>query len=103
MVKFPDGFGVDVSYQLREINPTTLEKMQRYVVSVEANILAKRARLRSKRRVIIKEEPYTSYVDAKIYTLVKTMVRMMERIRITNKDPLEKTNLVLRLEILNLG
>jgi hypothetical protein len=87
LIKFPDGFDADMSYQLRERNPATLEEMQRCVVSVEANLLAKRARQRTKRRVTIKEEPSTSSVDAKIDSLVRTMERMMERLDITDRNP----------------
>ena len=35
LIKFPDGFDMDMSYQLRERNPKTLEKMQSNEVSVE--------------------------------------------------------------------
>jgi hypothetical protein len=47
LIKFPDGFDNDMSYQLREINSTTLEDMQKNVISVEANLLAKRAQQRT--------------------------------------------------------
>jgi len=47
LLNFPDGFDVDMAYQLREHDPTTLEDMQKNVVSVEANLLAKRARMGS--------------------------------------------------------
>ena len=43
LLKFPDGFDADMEYQLRERDPTMLEDMQ-IAVSVEANLLAKRAR-----------------------------------------------------------
>jgi hypothetical protein len=43
LIKFPDGFDADMSYQLRERNSTTLEDMQKSAISVEANLLAKRA------------------------------------------------------------
>lgn len=43
LIKFLDGFHVDMSYQLRERNPETLEQMQSNDVSVEANLLAKKA------------------------------------------------------------
>jgi hypothetical protein len=43
MIKFPNGFDADMSYQLRERNSTTLEDMQKSAISVEANLLAKRA------------------------------------------------------------
>jgi hypothetical protein len=42
MIKFPDGFDTDISYQLRERNSTTLEDVQKSAISVEANLLAKR-------------------------------------------------------------
>jgi hypothetical protein len=42
LIKFPDGFDADMSYQLRERNYTTLEDMQKSAISVEANLLAKR-------------------------------------------------------------
>jgi hypothetical protein len=41
LIKFPDGFDADMSYQLRERNAATLEDMQRCAISVEANLLAK--------------------------------------------------------------
>jgi hypothetical protein len=55
LIKFPDGFDADMSYQLRERNFTTLEDMKKSAISVEANLLAKRARQRIERRVTIKE------------------------------------------------
>ena len=61
IIKFPNGFDTDIAYQLREINPETLEQMQSNVVSVEANLLARRARMRNVRRVTIEDEPSTSY------------------------------------------
>jgi hypothetical protein len=61
--------------------------MQRDVVSVEANLLSKRARQRTERRVTIKEEPSTSFVDAKIDSLVRTMERMMEILDIIDRTP----------------
>ena len=54
-------------------------------MSVEANMLAKRARMRTKRRVTIREEPSTSTSDAEIYSLVRTMERMMERINLNER------------------
>ena len=43
LLKFPDGFDVDMAYQLRERDPSSLEDMQKIAVNVEANMLAKRA------------------------------------------------------------
>jgi hypothetical protein len=42
LIKFPDVFDADMSYQLRERNSTTLEYMQKRTISVEANLLAER-------------------------------------------------------------
>jgi hypothetical protein len=43
LIKFTDGFDANMSYQLRERNSTTLEDMQKSAISVEANLLEKRA------------------------------------------------------------
>jgi hypothetical protein len=64
-----------MSYQLRERNYGTLEEIQRDVVSVEGNLLSKRDRQRTEKRVNIKEEPSTSSSDAKLDSLVRNMER----------------------------
>jgi hypothetical protein len=86
LIKFPDGFDADMSYQLRERNSTTLEDMQKSAISVEANLLAKRARQRMERRVTIKEEPTTYYSDAKLYYLAREVERMMEGLTVTERN-----------------
>ena len=60
LIKFLDGFELDMAYQLRERDPATLEDMQKIAVSVEANLLAKRARTKGEKKVTIKEEVSTS-------------------------------------------
>jgi hypothetical protein len=87
LIKFPDSFDADMSYQLRERNSTTLEDMQKSAVSVEANLLARRARQRMERRVTIKEEPTTSSSDAKLDSLAREMERMMERLTVAEINP----------------
>jgi hypothetical protein len=87
LIKFPDGFDVDMSYQLSERNSTTLEDMHKSTISVEANLLAKRARQRSERRVTIKEEPSTSTSDSKLDSLARAMERMMERLTVSERNP----------------
>jgi hypothetical protein len=57
-----------------------LEGIQKGVVSVEENLLAKRDRQRTEMRVTIKDEPSTSTTNEKINSLFKTMERMMERL-----------------------
>ena len=75
LIKFPNGFDTNMAFQLRERNPPTLEEMQSVVVSVEDNLLAKRARVRNEKR-IAKDE--TSPYDIKIDNLSKNMERIME-------------------------
>jgi hypothetical protein len=77
LIKFPDGFDADMSYQLTERNVVTLEVMQRSAISVEANMLEKRARQRSERRVTIKEEPSTLTTDSKLDSIVRTLELFM--------------------------
>jgi hypothetical protein len=87
IMKFLDGFDADMSYQLRERNSVTLEDMHKSAVSVEANLLARRARQRTKRRVTIKEYPTTSSSDAKLESIVRTMEMMMERLTVVDRNP----------------
>ena len=56
ILKFLDGFDDDMAYQLRERELTTMEDMQKIVVSVEANLLSKRARAKAEKKVTVKEE-----------------------------------------------
>ena len=84
LIKFSDGFDTDMSYQLRERNPPTLEEMQSIAVSVEANLLAKRARVKNEKRTT-KDE--TSPSDLKIDNLAKNMERLMERIGNMERKP----------------
>lgn len=82
-LKFPYGFDADMAYQLCEHDLTTLEDMQNNVVSVEANLLAKRERMRLEKRVSVKEEASNSNV--KMDTLIRTMERMVDWLSITDR------------------
>lgn len=92
LLKFPDSFHANMAYQLRECDPTTLEYMQKNVVNVEENLQAKRARMRSKKRVTIKEEESTS--DVKMDTLIRTVEKLVDRITITDRPepPIKNPN-----------
>ena len=59
--------------------------MQRGEVSVEANLIAKRARMKNEKRVTYREEVVPSTYDTKIYNLLKIMERMMERIKMNER------------------
>ena len=52
-------------------------------VSVEANLLARRARARAKKKVVVKEEASPS--DSKMDTLIRTMERMVDQLTISDK------------------
>lgn len=49
LLKFPDGFDPKMAYSLRDRDPPTLEDMQKIVVSVEANLNDKRARMKAEK------------------------------------------------------
>lgn len=85
LMKFSDGFNPEMAYQLREKDLATLEEMQRSAVCVEENLIAKRARMRSGKIVMIKEEPVASTSYAKIDIMMRTMERIMERINLNER------------------
>jgi ribonuclease HI len=87
LIKFPDGFDADMSYQLRERDAATLEDMQKCAISVEANLLAKRARQRNERRVTIREEPSTSIAESKLDSLSRNVEFMMEKLSLSDRNP----------------
>ena len=78
LIKFPDGFDADMAYQLRERDLATLADMQNIVVSVEANLIAKRNRARTERRTTFKEEP--SSFEKKLDAIIKGMDRLGDRV-----------------------
>jgi hypothetical protein len=78
-----------------------VEEMQKDALSVEGNLLAKRVRQRTKRRVTIKEEPSTSSVDDKMDSLIKTMERKIEILDITHRTPPRENQLGPQIRNLN--
>jgi len=87
LIKFLDGFDADMTYQLRERDPTTLEDMQKNTVSVEANLLAKRARMKTKKKVTIEEEASSS--DVKVDHILRKIEKMFDLL--TTEDKPENT------------
>jgi len=78
LIKFPNGFDFDMAYQLRERAPPSLEDMQSIAVSVETNLIFKRARARAERRTPLKEEP--SAFEQKSDAIIKGMDRLGDRV-----------------------
>lgn len=66
---------------IREINPTSLEEMQRNVVSVEANLLINKSKRKVEKRVTIKEETSSSPKE-KFDNLIRNVDKMVERMSI---------------------
>lgn len=85
LIKFPDGFDTDMAFQRKERNLASLEDIQSVAVSVEANLLAKRARVRNERRGSAKDEPSPS--DIKIDSLAKGMENLMDGIDNIKRKP----------------
>jgi len=83
MMKFPDGFNADMAYQLRERErePATMEDMQKIAVSVEANLLSRRARAKAEKKTTMKEE--SSSMDQ----LLKKVEQMLERVKHDKLEP----------------
>ena len=80
--KFPEGFDPDMTYQLRDKDPPTLEEMKKVAIRAEANLAEKRARTRSERKVIYRDEVSTSApsLDPRIDDLVRSMAKIWEKI-----------------------
>lgn len=83
LLHYSDAFDQDMAYQLRERDLATLEEMKRNVVSVEANLLNNKSKLKLEKKFTIKEESSSSY-DGKLDTLIKTIEIMMERMNIAD-------------------
>lgn len=81
MMKFPDGFDADTAYQLREREPATMEDMQKIAVSVEANLLYKRAREKAEKKTTVKEE------SSLMVHLLKKVEQMLERVKLDKLEP----------------
>lgn len=70
-----------MAYSLRDRDPPTLEDMHKIAVSVEANLNDKRARMKAKKRVTIKEEASTSD------QLLRKVERMLEKVTLDKTKP----------------
>ena len=76
-----DSFDPDMAYQLREIDPATLEEMWNDAVIVKENLMIKKFELKHEKpenKVKIKEERSSS-TNLKLDALIRTMKRMADR------------------------
>ena len=98
LIKFPDGFDSDMAFQLRERNPPTLEDMQSITVTVESNLLSKRAKDMSERRIPLKEE--ISLFEQKLDAIIKGMDILGDRVETIKGNLLGIANKPIQGEIL---
>ena len=86
LVKYPEGFDADMAHQLRERDYNTLEDMEKGAVSVEANLIEKKARLRAEKRVTYRDDNVASTSDPNYDRISKNMEKlqkMMEKMVVT--------------------
>ena len=74
-----------MAYHISERNPSNLEEIQRNVVSMEANFIIEKSKIKTKKIVTIKEETSTSS-EGKLDTLIKTLEKMMDKISIIDRQ-----------------
>ena len=84
LLHYLDAFDPDIAYSLREINPTTLEEMIWNSVSVEANLLIKKSKLKNERKVTLKEEPSTSF-NTIFDAFLRNMESMVDKMSILDR------------------
>ena len=75
--KFPEGFDPEMAYQLRERDFATLEDMQRGAISLEVNLMEKRARMKNEKRVSFREEYTPSTSKSKMERMMEEMIKKM--------------------------
>ena len=84
--KYPEGFDADMASELRDKEYNTLEDMQKGTVNIEANLIEKRARLKSERRVTYRDDNVASTSDQnydKFSKNVERLQKMMEKLVVT--------------------
>ena len=75
-----------MTYSLRERVFATLEDMQRGALSVEVNLMEKRARMKSEKRVSFREEPTPSTSRSKMERMMEEMMKEMSIIKRTQAN-----------------
>ena len=78
-----------MAYELRDKEYTTLEDMQKGAITIEANLIEKRARLRAEKRVTYRDDNVASTSDPNYDRLSKNVERlqkMMEKMVVTVRN-----------------
>jgi hypothetical protein len=84
LLHYLDAFDPEMTFQLRERNTTTLKEMQDNAISVEANLLIKRSKIKAEERKKIEKEQL-KYLEAKLDILTITMKEMMQKVIMRNE------------------
>ena len=79
--KFPEGFDPKMAYQLRERDFETLEEMQKGALSVEVNLMEKRARMKAEKRVSFREEYTPSTSNSNMERMMEETMKEMSIIK----------------------
>ena len=66
-----------MAYQLKERDLATLEEMQKGALSVEVNLMEKRARMKNEKRVYFREESKLSTSNTKMERMMEEMMKKM--------------------------
>ena len=69
-----------MAYQLRERDYNTLEDMQKGAVSVEANLIEKKARLRAEKRVTYRDDNVASTSDSNNDHISKNVEKLQQMV-----------------------
>jgi hypothetical protein len=76
-------FDPEMEFHMRERNTTTLKEMQDNAISVEANFLIKRSKIKEEERKKITKEKL-KFSEAKLDILDNTMKKMMQQVIMRN-------------------
>ena len=77
LVRYPEGLDAEMNYQLRERDYLTLEDMKKGAMSIEANIIEKRNRLRLEKRVTYKYGTTPSTSSSKTEQRLEEIMKRM--------------------------
>ena len=66
-----------MDYQLRERDPLNLEDMQKGALTVEVNLMEKKARMRNEKKVSFREESTPSTSSSKMERMMEEMMKKM--------------------------
>jgi hypothetical protein len=86
-----------MTFQLREHNTATLEKIKKIAVEVEANLLNRRSKLEAKEKDRTKNERMTSS-EVKLDILTNTVNKMMHKISMKDEIVFQKPHVPSTLE-----